>query len=153
MKCGGLPWCDPGGCSVAVLRFCVWIYASRRSTTQVMIVSAPHFLPLSSLSHCSSSRQILLTRNKMENTHIAQGMSVDRGASSAGTMNTAERNRTHEKIVRNVFISVNFLDVWLFGLLAWPAMLQDLGEVETPLPVLCVHLAGALDGTRQVKPL
>ena len=92
MKCGGLPWCDPGGCSVAVLRLCVWIYASRRSTTQVMIVSAkshpalvsgshaPHFLPLSSLSHCSSSRQILLTRNKMENTHIAQGMSVDRGA-------------------------------------------------------------------------
>lgn len=124
MKCGGLPWCDPGGCSVAVLRLCVWIYASRRIATQVMMIvsakshpalvsgsHAPHFLPLSSLSHCSSSRQILLTRNKMENTHIAQGMSVYRGASSAGTMNTAERNRTHEKIVRNVFISVNFLDV------------------------------------------
>lgn len=121
MKCGGLPWCDPGGCSVAFLRLCVWIYASRRSATHVMMIvsakshpalvsgsHAPHFLPLSSLSHCSSSNQIFLTRNKMEYTHIAQGMSVDRGASSAGTMNTAERNRTHEKIVRNVFISEFF---------------------------------------------
>ena len=32
-------------------------------------------------------------------------------------------------------------------------MLQDLGKVVTPFPVLCVHLVGALDGTRQVKSL
>lgn len=105
------------GCGYAVMRVDLRLTAEHHTgdddsaKSHPALVSgshAPHFLPLSSLSHCSSSNQIFLTRNKMEYTHIAQGMSVDRGASSAGTMNTAERNRTHEKIVRNVFISVNF---------------------------------------------
>ena len=81
MKCGGLPWCDPGGCSVAVLRFCVWIYASRRSTTQVMIVSAKshpalmsesltHYFPLSSFSNLSSYFQMSFTMYKAPITQM-----------------------------------------------------------------------------------
>ena len=32
-------------------------------------------------------------------------------------------------------------------------MLQYLGEIVSPFSILCVHLAGALDSTRQVKSL
>ena len=78
---------------------------------------------------------------------------MPRGASSAGVKNTEQNSTIAMIVVRNDFIVFEIRCLTCVTLFCRPAMLQDLGEIVSPFRILSVHLAGALDSTRQVKSL